>query len=174
MPDLYQRLQDVSREWIARGLPPREQVIACADGLRQWRQTLGIEGLWSTAPRLMTATLDDGIGQGLEIIHRFADAMGMTLIPLGLVQPPEAILTACRMQRPEFLGMTVLQADSEEDLAQIGLHLPPETLLIAGGPAFRYDPEMAMRSGVDFVAADVAHFIDFVLKDPRPSSRKPN
>lgn len=174
MDNFHQQLTALSREWIDHGLPDRGEVITRADTLQQWRQTHNYHGLWSPSPRLMTATLDDGIGQGLEIIHLFAEVMGMSVTALGLVLPPEVILTACRKQRPDFLGITVLQSDSEDELAEIGLHLPRETLLIAGGPAFRYDPQMAQRSGVGFVATNVAHFIDFTLKDPRLTPRMSN
>jgi hypothetical protein len=70
----------------------------------------------------------------------------------------------CRLRRPRFLGMTVLQLDSDDDLARISGQLPPETLFIAGGPVFEYDPDMAARCGIHFTATDVAHFIDFMCR----------
>ncbi|MBI5897150.1 MAG: hypothetical protein HZB24_14495 [Desulfobacterales bacterium] len=92
----------------------------------------------------------------------------MQVIPLGLVRPADAIVAACLAHHPEYLGLTVLQLDSEEDLARVGHRLPAGTCLIAGGPAFRYDPEMALRCGVHYVAANVAYFIDFLLKRAVP------
>jgi len=62
----------------------------------------------------------------------------------------------------------MLQLDSEEELVSIAHRLPAGTCLIAGGPAFRHDPEMAQRCGVHYVAANVAYFIDYLLKRAVP------
>ncbi|MDA8137548.1 MAG: hypothetical protein M0036_02740 [Desulfobacteraceae bacterium] len=170
MQALRRSLEHLSQQWITQGVPSREQVMTSGQRLLQGRSAPARQSLWSSAPRLVTASLDDSIGQGLEVIHLFARVMGLVVTPLGLMQRPEAILAACHSHRPAYLGLTVLQPDSEEDLARIGLHLPPDTCLIAGGPAFRYDPEMAERCGVHYVAANVAYFIDFVLNDARWTS----
>ena len=53
---------------------------------------------------------------------------------------------------------------SDVDLDWIDNNLSPKTCLIAGGAAFRLDPDLARRGRADFVAKDVAHFIDFILK----------
>jgi methylmalonyl-CoA mutase cobalamin-binding subunit len=168
MATLSQQLETLSREWLAQGLPSREQVARSAQELIRRQKETGSQGLWSAKPSLLTATLDDGIGQGIEIIHLFAEAMGMQIIPLGLVRPAEVIVTACHEHRPDYVGLTVLQLDSEEELARVGHHLPAGTCLIAGGPAFRHDPDMAHRCGVHYVAANVACFIDYVLKRAVP------
>ena len=112
---------------------------------------------------MLTATLDDGMGHGLALIERFAAVMGVSVSPLGLLIKPEAIIAACTQAKPDFLGLTVLQLDSDDDLARVSRNLPANTCLIAGGPAFRYDPEMAERCAVSHVAENVAYFIDFVL-----------
>lgn len=161
---LRHQLEALSRTWIDQGLPSREQIVRCARTLIAWKEKHSGMGLWPEAPLLMTATLDDGIGQGIEIIGLFAEVLGMRVMPLGLVQPADAIVTACRRHCPDFLGLTVLQLDSDEALARVGHRLPPGTCLIAGGPAFRYDPEMAARCGVHHVAANVAYFIAFLLQ----------
>ncbi|MBI5551264.1 MAG: hypothetical protein HY911_07115 [Desulfobacterales bacterium] len=168
MTALSQHLENLSRAWLAQGLPSREQVVRSGRDLIRWKQESGNQGLWSKSPRLLTATLDDGIGQGIEIIHLFAEVMGMQIIPVGLVRPAEAIVAACLEHRPEYVGLTVLQLDSEEELARVGHRLPAGTCLIAGGPAFRHDPDMAHRCGVHYVAANVAYFIDYVLKRAVP------
>jgi hypothetical protein len=67
------------------------------------------------------------------------------------------------------LGVTVLQIDSEEDLRWIGESLPEGTRLVAGGAAFRTDPDLSGRCGVDFVAGDVAAFISYLLQTARKS-----
>ncbi len=168
MSALSKQLAQLSREWMERGLPSREQTIGCARELIRWKKENGILGLWAAMPSIITATLDDGIGQGMEIIHLFAEVLGMRVIPLGLVRPADEIVAACQRHRPEYVGLTVLQLDSEEELARVGHHLPAGTCLVAGGPAFRYDIEMARRCGVHHVAPNVAYFIDFLLKRAVP------
>ncbi|MBI5063371.1 MAG: hypothetical protein HZB87_07910 [Desulfatitalea sp.] len=168
MSALSQQLEKLSRGWIEQGLPSREQIVHSAQALIRWKKENDAQGLWPATPRLITATIDDGIGQGIEIIQLFAEVLGMQVIPLGLVRPADAIVAACLAHHPEYLGLTVLQLDSEEDLARVGHRLPAGTCLIAGGPAFRYDPEMALRCGVHYVAANVAYFIDFLLKRAVP------
>jgi methylmalonyl-CoA mutase cobalamin-binding subunit len=168
MISLCQRLKALSREWIERGVPSRELIVRSAEELLRWKSANDDRGIWPVPPRLLTATLDDGIGQGIEVIHLFAEVLGMQVIPLGLVRPADAIVAACLAHLPEYVGLTVLQLDSEEELARVGHRLPAGTCLIVGGPAFRHDPEMAMRCGVHYVAANVAYFIDFLLKRAVP------
>ena len=163
MQSLRKLIEKQCHEWIQHGLPSRNQLLGAAAELDLWKKKTGISGIWSATPLMLTATLDDGIGQGIEIIETFSIAMGMQVKPLGLLQSPEKIVAACHQQLPQFLGLTVLQIDSEADLARIGSHLPQTTRLIAGGPAFRYDPEMASRCGVHYVAANVADYMRYIL-----------
>jgi methylmalonyl-CoA mutase cobalamin-binding subunit len=165
MNSLRQELEQLSRDWIAHGVPSRETVLSTARFLAAFKQQPTVGRLWSAAPRMLTATLDDGIGQGLDIINTFARIMDIEVIPLGLLQKPEAITAACHDYAPDFLGLTVLQLDSEDDLAQIGRNLPAGTRLIAGGPAFRLDHDLASRCGVHATAASVAHFIHIMLEE---------
>ena len=161
---LRHRLQQLSQAWKDEGLPSREKIEAAAAALEKLKQQHQIKGLWAAPPLMFTATLDDGLGQGLAIIERFARIMGLTVHHLGLLQRPDAVLAHCRQGIPDFLGMTVLQLDSDEDLARIGRNLPAATCLIAGGAAFRSDPELARRCHVDFFAPNVAHFMDFLSR----------
>jgi hypothetical protein len=167
MNPLRQELERLSRDWIAHGMPSRETVLQTGRRLSDLKEQNPAARLWAPSLRMMTATLDDGIGQGLQIIHVFAEIMDLRVTPLGLLQPPGTITAACRADLPDYLGLTVLQLDSEEDLALVGRNLPAETRLIAGGPAFRLDPDLALRCGVHAVAANVAHFIRIVLEDER-------
>ncbi|MCJ8502298.1 hypothetical protein [Desulfatitalea alkaliphila] len=162
-PALRQGLAALCRRLQTQGPASGEQMMAAAEELLQLRQRMGGKGLWRRPPRLLTATLDDAIGQGLALIERFAAAIGMVVTPLGLRRPPDAIVHACHDYRPAFLGLTVLWLDSEADLALVARQLPSETRLIAGGPAFRYDPDLATRCGVHHVAADAAGFMAFML-----------
>jgi methylmalonyl-CoA mutase cobalamin-binding subunit len=161
--ELRRRLQQVNRRWKADGLPSREVLDAAADDLRTWKKANRVESIWTQPCRMITATLDDGLGHGLALIERYAEVLGMAIDPLGLLQPPESIIAACAAAKPDFLGLTVLQPHSDDDLALVGKNLPVGTCLIAGGPAFRYDKEMADRCSVDHVAENVADFIDFAL-----------
>lgn len=161
---LRQKLRRICDHWITEGLPSRQVLERTADTLAQWKQNQQIVGIWPLRPRLATATLDDGIGQGLAIIERYAEVVGLDVERIGLLQQPQAIIDTCQRRQPDFLGLTVLQLDSDDALAQIGRSLPEHTRLIAGGPVFKFDPEMAARCNVDFVAADLAHFMDFLLK----------
>jgi hypothetical protein len=161
---LRQKLHRICDQWLAEGLPSREVLERTADELEQWKQDHDIVGIWPLRPLLATATVDDGIGQGLAIIERYAEVAGLDVERIGLLQQPQTIIDTCHRRQPTFLGLTVLQLDSDDALAQIGRSLPEHTRLIAGGPVFAFDPEMAARCNVDFVAADLAHFVDFLLR----------
>ena len=152
--------------WTAQRGASRQDLDSAADELVRWKAIHRVGGLWPRRPLMLTATLDDGIGQGLQIIHRYADILGMDILPLGLLQTPEAITAACRKHEPDFLGLTILQLDSDDDLCQVGHSLPSKTMLIAGGPVFKFDPEMAERCKVGYVAGDASCFIEFLLDWP--------
>jgi methanogenic corrinoid protein MtbC1 len=114
---------------------------------------------------MVTATLDDGLGQGLGIIEKFATAIGIRLISLGLLQPVPAIVETCRNEKPDFLGMTILQLDTEEELTAIAGQLPQKTRIVAGGPAFTGDPGFAERTGTHYAARNVTAFLRFMLNE---------
>lgn len=149
--------------WISSGLPSHQEVDQAADRLLSLRDKFGIQGLWALPPVMVTATLDDGLGQGLAVIEKYASTIGIRLISLGLMQTPEAIIAACHREQPDFLGMTVLQFDSEDDLIDIATNLPPKTRIVAGGPVFSGDPEFAERTGTHYAAKHVAYFLRFML-----------
>ena len=95
---------------------------------------------------MITATLDDGLGQGLEVIRMFSETAGLEIIDLGLLVAPEKIITECKKNNPDLLGLTVLQFDSEEDILKISKNLPSKTKIIAGGSRFlRQTPVFARR-----------------------------
>jgi methylmalonyl-CoA mutase cobalamin-binding subunit len=112
---------------------------------------------------MMTASLDDGLGQGLAVIEMYAVTIGMRLISLGLMQTPGAIIDACHRHRPDYLGLTILQFDSEDDLTAIAKKLPANTRLVAGGPVFVGDRDFAGRTGIDYAAKNVADFLQYML-----------
>ena len=128
-----------------------------------WKIDQQIGGLWEHPPQMVTATLDDSIGQGLKMIHCFSDVAGVKVTPLGLMQPPEVIVSTCRQLRPDMLGMTVLQFDSLEMLDEIVDKLSAATQVIVGGSAFRQMSAAQLREKPYRVLSDVAAYVEFLL-----------
>jgi methylmalonyl-CoA mutase cobalamin-binding subunit len=151
--------------WLATGLPSHQKLEQAAEQIDQMRERSQVNGLWPDPPLMLTATVDDGLGQGLAIIERFAGAIGIRLMALGLLQSPPTIIAACQRHQPDYLGLTVLQFDSEDDLAQIAEGLPRKTRIIAGGPVFTADFGFAERTGTHHTAKNVAAFLRFMLDD---------
>ena len=167
MADTVERFQEQINQyldlWRENGSPSRSGFEQAADELKTWREERGIPGLWKIPPVMVTATLDDAMGFGLQLIHRVSEAAGLKVHPLGLLQKSEAIIAGCQKHQPLILGMTVLQFDSEEELGTVGHNLPEGTRLVVGGPIFKSDPEIARRTAVDFVAEDAAAFLGYLL-----------
>jgi len=155
---------ELLRKWRRKGKPTREDYLDGARALEILRRQSPSGGLWTKPPVMVTATLDDGWGHGLDIIEALAAAVGVAVHPLGVLQRPDAILAACHAKHADLLGLTVLQFDSDDDLRAITHGLPPGTTLIAGGAAFIYDPEFAARTGTPYVARDGAAFLAFLLR----------
>lgn len=153
----------LANQWIETGLPSRQGLDEAAGNLACLRERLKVNGICDQSPSMVTATLDDGLGQGLAIIENYAVAVGIRLIPLGLMQTPEAVIGACRRHHPDYLGLTILQFDTEDDLTCIANHLPRKTRIVAGGPVFAGDPDFAGRTGTHYAAKTVAHFLKFML-----------
>ncbi len=161
---LRKKLSDLLEQWQVGGFPSRYEIESTALELLEWKQTTGISGLWNQPPSMITATLDDALGKGIEIIQMFAELAGIKVIPLGILQSPDTIVNQCNNHCPSFLGLTVLRSDAYEDLEYIGHNIPPNTLLIVGGgPFLQSDPELAIRAKIHFIAHDVAAFLQFVL-----------
>ncbi|MGE0085718.1 MAG: cobalamin-dependent protein [Desulfococcaceae bacterium] len=131
--------------------------------LLEWKNMHGISGLWEEPPLMLTATLDDGWGHGLDVIRLYAEAAGVRVLHAGLLRTPEFIIEECRRYEPDILGMTVLQFDTEEALALIRQKIPLKTRIVAGGPLFRADAEFAQRCGIDVTAKDAAEFMAYLL-----------
>ncbi|GBC59525.1 hypothetical protein DENIS_0464 [Desulfonema ishimotonii] len=160
---LRRRISETLNTLKAAGRPSRTAFSDEATALIRWRHARNIGGIWKNPPLMITATLDDGWGHGLEIIHLYAEAAGLRLLPLGLLQTPEHIIAGCRKHAPKILGLTILQFDTEDALAYIRNSIPPETQIVAGGPLFRADPELAGRTGIDFVAKDAGAFMGYLM-----------
>ena len=161
---MREKLEGLSKKWQSNGLPSRSGLEKTARNLREWKVKTSCSGLWDIPPLMITATLDDGLGHGLEVIRLFSEAAGLEIIELGLLVTPEKIITACKKNKPDLLGLTVLQFDSEENILMISRNLPERTKIIAGGPVFTADRGFARRTGIHFAAKNVAYFIRFLLQ----------
>lgn len=157
-------VKQLADKWLLDGLPSKEKLDKAARELERLRRMSSIPSIWNHQPILATATIDDGLGQGLMVIEAFAKAIGMEIIRLGLMQKPEEIIADCRRYQPDFLGLTVLQFDSEEDLRFISQNLPKQTRIVAGGSVFKSDPDFAHRTGTHYAAKNVAAFLRFMLE----------
>jgi methylmalonyl-CoA mutase cobalamin-binding subunit len=153
----------ILQRWAQSGRPTRETYLEGARELEARRRRFEWGGLWPQSPQMVTATVDDGWGRGLEVIEALAAALGVAVHPLGVLQSPATIVSACRHLEPDLLGLTVLQFDSDTSVQQIAAALPPVTTMIAGGAAYRYDPEFAERTGTHAVACDGVAFVKFLL-----------
>ena len=159
------KLQALVDHWQDSGLPGRQTLMDTAQDLMQWKSFQSVNGLWPSPPVFLTATLDDAWGHGLELIETYAEVMGLTVISLGLEKTAAEIITGANDHNPDYLGMTVLQFDSEEELIEISRHIPERTKVIAGGPIFKSDPDIARRTGVHFTAKDVTAFVQYFLSN---------
>ena len=151
------------QKWTRCGNPTREVYLQGARELEAHRIRSPWGGLWPRSPLMITATLDDGWGHGLGIIEALASAVGISIHSMGVLQPPSSIVQVCCEKKPDLLGLTVLQFDSDDAVREINAGLPPMTTLIAGGAAYRYDPDFAERSGTRAVARDGRAFLHFLL-----------
>jgi hypothetical protein len=160
---LKNRLAEMVTELQAGGKPSRTELSDAAEDIQRWKAANRIGGLWTSPPLMVTATLDDAMGHGLDLIHRYAELAGLQIRALGLLQAADTVATACRDLAPAFLGLTVLQFDTEDDLALIARSIPAATRIVAGGPVFKADPELARRVGIHRVASDAADFLRYLL-----------
>ena len=160
---LRKKLQDLVDGWRQTRLPGRSTLMETGNSLSRWKTDQHLPGLWTPSPVMVTATLDDGFGHGIHLIGLYASLCGVTLYPLGSLAPPSRIIDACQQYHPDILGLTVLRDDQEEALVQIRKGVSPGTLLMAGGPAVMYDPDLASRVGIDRVCQDLRYFLEFLL-----------
>ncbi|MCP3951042.1 MAG: hypothetical protein GY697_02300, partial [Desulfobacterales bacterium] len=52
----------------ANGRPARTELEAAAVEIQQWKTEHQVSGLWKSPPLMVTATLDDAMGHGLDLI----------------------------------------------------------------------------------------------------------
>ncbi|MDM8525322.1 cobalamin B12-binding domain-containing protein [Desulfococcaceae bacterium HSG8] len=169
---LHMKIASLSEQWQNTGIPSRSELEAEARSILERKRAENITGIWENPPLMLTATLDDGMGHGLAMIHLYSEVAGVRVIPLGLLQPVEKIVSGCKKHCPDILGLTVLQFDSEDLIKEISQNIPPGIRIVAGGPVFKADPEFARRAGIHFVAKHVGSFLEFLL-DFRKTSPLP-
>ncbi len=163
METLRARLKKLVAGLVEDGRPTHTELAAAVAEIQQWKTEQQVAGLWKDPPLMVTATIDDAMGHGLDLIHQYAELAGLQVHPLGLLQSAETIIVACREMEPALLGLTVLQFDSEDDLVLIAQSIPETTRIVAGGPVFKADPELSHRIGIHRVAVDAADFLKFLL-----------
>ena len=162
---MRKHLLDLLATWRREGLPSWTQAYQSGQALLGWKTEQKIGGLWERPPQLVTATLDDSIGQGLKMIHLFSEVAGVVVRPLGLMQLSEHIITACHNYQPDMLGLTVLQLDTVEMLDHIAENIPDETHVLVGGPAFKLMPAAELCLKSYRVLNDVAAYLAFLLDE---------
>lgn len=160
---LLDEIKSLLSAWEKTGIPPRATLHETAEKMLQWKKDHGIAGLWKVPPRMLGATMDDGWGHGIQLILKYADLMGADICFSGLLRSREQLLSACEAFRPDYLGLTILQFDTEEEVAALRKALPPHVKIIAGGPVFQIDPDFQQRTGIDFVARNVSEFMRLLL-----------
>ncbi len=160
---LIRRIEELLRVWEDSGVPGRATLQAIVDEVLAWREAEAVPGIWVRPPVLLGATLDDGWGHGIQLILKYATAIGCQTEFIGLLQDWETIADACQKHRPDILGVTVLQFDTEDALVALCRHLPERTTVVAGGPVFQIDKELASRVGIHYVARDVSVFLKYMI-----------
>lgn len=156
-------VEQLVQHWQSHGPTPRWQLREQLKDLKANRQSLGIPSLWSVPPTMVTATLDDGWGHGIETVTLCARALGMTVHALGLLVPASEIVAACRRLRPGFLALTVLQVESEEALQLIADEVPPITQVFVGGAFVHSCPQAFHRINL-LAASNLEAFIKQLLR----------
>ena len=161
---LQAALTDLAQLLVEKPGMSGSEILSRGQELLTWKRSQQLDGLFKTPPALMTATLDDGIGQGLKSIQLFAELAGMKTVPLGLMQTPETIISECRQQRPDFLGLTVLHYETEDLLCNdIIPQLPDSVRVITGGPVFTTMSETDLAAKPYRVLNNIKMFLNFLL-----------
>ena len=157
--------------WEARGLFSRHRLITVGTQMAQWRRDKNIPGLWPRPPVLATATLDDGIGMGLDLIELYAGVAGMRVERWGLLMEPKDLVEKCKTGCPDLLGLTVLREDAMDLLDEgIAPHMAGVTTILAGGPVFRMLPLSEQKEKPYVILPDLSAFVRYVLSFCHDSS----
>lgn len=137
---LFEAINSTIEKWQQEGIPPRWTLIEELKKLSNLRKSLGIPSILPYPFRILTTTLDDGWGLGLDIIHHACDVFGIDYTFLGFLKSPEEIIEACSREMPNALGVTVIQEESLDSLLEIRRMLPDYVEVFAGGPGLQELP----------------------------------
>ncbi len=148
--------------WQKKGLPPRWSLLQELKNLASLRLSMNISHVLPKRVSIVTATIDDGWGMGLEIIHLACDVLGIEYKFIGLMRKPEEILGHLLKEQPRFLGITLLQEDSIPLLQYIHDSTPEDLLILAGGPAFKNGLKEETMERLRIIA-NVKEFIEFMI-----------
>jgi methylmalonyl-CoA mutase cobalamin-binding subunit len=157
-------LGELSDKWRRNPAVSWTEMYQTGEQLLEWKHEKNMSGLWTKKPVMITATLEDGVGQGLKMIHLFSRVAGIDIVPLGLMQKETAIIKACLKKVPDFLGMTILQFDSEERLSHMADKIPKATRIIVGGPIFNMMDRGELSDKPYIVLNTVSDYIGFLLR----------
>jgi methylmalonyl-CoA mutase cobalamin-binding subunit len=157
-------LNELVNQWQNDPTVSWYQIYQVGEKLLAWKTQNRIAGIWKQSPKMITATMDDAIGQGLKMIHLFSRIAGMDIEPLGLMQSKETIIDACNYQLPDFLGMTILQYDTEEILNTIIPQFPKKMCILVGGPIFKMIPENELQHKKYTSFNSICDYLNFLLQ----------
>ena len=90
MPDpktasLRGKILELLETLIKTRRPSRNELLSAAERVLAWKRESGAGSLWPRPLRMVTATLDDAWGHGLEVIHLYGEVAGLSVIPRQLL-----------------------------------------------------------------------------------------
>ncbi len=146
--------------------PPRWSMLKKLEELTEARKRAGIETILSdNVSTIYTATIDDGWGMGIDVIHKACDVIGLRYKFLGLLVKVDELVNVCNQDIPDFLGLTVIHESSFDDVLYIASKIHEKTTLLVGGGALKtenWGKGKGLGSNI-IVIPDVVTFFDFFL-----------
>lgn len=155
------KIKEMLDEWEEQGMPPRWTLLRSLQTLREYREKNHIQ-LFPNSPVIMTATLDDGWGIGIDVIHKACEMLGISHRFLGLLVRPGKILKQCGILQPDFLGLTVLHETSLCDLKYIIQNLSPSIMILVGGLSVDIQNDHLSSGRIHYIR-NVSQFIRLFL-----------
>jgi len=156
------KLEKTLNEWHLHGVPPRYELRSVISDLRNWRENVGVSSLWDQPPLMVSATLDDGWGLGIETIESCARAVGICVYSIGLMIPAQDLIRTCHEMRPDLLALTMLHSDTEPVLEQVCTAVAGMSRVVVGGAGAAGNPRLEQRLDI-MVAKDISDFLELLL-----------
>ncbi len=142
----------------------RERLVSWAEKFIDYKKTRNFTGFFKTPQTMLTATIDDGLGMGIELISLYAKVAGIDIIKLGIMLSAEEIIEGCNRYMPDYLGLTVLQFDTQDELIKIADKIDKNIKIIAGGPVFSLNTNFLKESKVNYTAKNAPDFLRIIIK----------